>query len=79
VLVVNLSYAFWSVRLINGYHQEQKREGGKAHSEQYMAGWARLLHLVLEPTSLAVRLCRRVRRAPLGVDYNIPQRRVREW
>ena len=45
-------------------HQEQNREGGKAQSGQYMAGWAGLLHLVSEPTSLAVRWCRRGRQAP---------------
>jgi hypothetical protein len=45
-------------------HQEQIRESGKAQSGQYLAGWAGLLHLVSEPTSLAVQLCRRGRRAP---------------
>jgi len=45
-------------------HQEQNREGGKAQSEQYTACWAGLLHLVSEPTSPAIRWCRRGRRAP---------------
>jgi hypothetical protein len=45
-------------------HQEQIREGGKAQSGQYLAGWAGLLHLVSEPTSLAVQLYRRGRRVP---------------
>ena len=45
-------------------HQEQNREGGKALNEQYMAGWAGLLHLVSKPTSLAIWFCRRDRRAP---------------
>jgi len=49
---------------VDSRHQEQNREGGKAQSEQYMASWAGLLHLVSEPTSLVVRLCRRGRRAP---------------
>jgi hypothetical protein len=45
-------------------HQEQNREAGKAQSGQYMEGWAGLLHLVSEPTSLAVRWYRRGRQAP---------------
>jgi len=44
--------------------KEQNREGGKAQSGQYMASWAGLLLSVSKPTSLAVRLCRRGRRAP---------------
>jgi hypothetical protein len=49
---------------VGSRHQEQNREGGKAQSGQYMADWAGLLHLVSEPTSLAVRLCQWGRRAP---------------
>jgi hypothetical protein len=49
---------------VGSRHQEQNHEGGKAQSGQYMADWAGLLHLVSEPTSLAVRLCQRGRRAP---------------
>jgi hypothetical protein len=45
-------------------HQEQIREGSKAQSGQYLAGWVGLLHLVSEPTSLVVQLCRWGRRAP---------------
>jgi hypothetical protein len=48
---------------VGSSHHEQNHEGSKAQSRQYMAGWAGLLHLVSEPTSLAVRLCRRGRRA----------------
>jgi hypothetical protein len=49
---------------VGSRHHKQNREGSKAQSEQYMASWAGLLHLVSEPTSLAVRLCRRGRQAP---------------
>jgi len=45
---------------LSSRYQEQTREGGKAQSGQYMTSWAGLLLLVSEPTSLVVRLCRRV-------------------
>ena len=32
---------------VGSRHQEQNREGGKAQSGQYTAGWAGLLHLLL--------------------------------
>jgi hypothetical protein len=49
---------------VGSRHQKQNREGGKAQSGQYTACWAGMLHLVSDPTSLVIRLCRRGRRTP---------------
>jgi hypothetical protein len=46
VLVANILYAFWGVRLSDGLTSPgTKPRGRNAQSGQYTAGWAALLHL----------------------------------
>jgi len=48
VLVANLLYAFWGVRLRNGLASPRtKLWGRKAQNKQYTAGWAGLLHILI--------------------------------
>ena len=65
---------------VGSHHQEQKCDGVKAQSEQYMASWVELLLLVLEPNFTGCPVVPMGASSSLsGLDFHIPYQRVRDW